>query len=654
MFNHARRSAALAVPILSTLLLAAAIAAPAGAAIITINGTGDAVAVDGDCTLREAIEAANGDADVNECVRTGAASPDEIHFAITGPGPHVIQPQSALPAITESVVVDGTTQAGTVCPGVLVMGGEGQMVPSPGDLRIVVNGADVGGSADGLFLATDDSTVRGLVVNGFADGFGIHIEGSNNHLECNFVGTDASGSAADANLDGVGILASEGSLYPTDNVIGVLDGAGYRNVISGNVDDGIQIGAQATTANTVAGNIIGLDATGGAAVPNRIGVNLDFAENSVVGTDGDSMGDAEERNVISGNTAAGVQIQGDGNVVAGNYIGTNVAGNCQFDPECSLGNGIGVVLGVAPFEQSPGLRTRPAAGRRKSVVGREVADGGALVKENLITENGTGILITYGEVVVPLATDSSDNCVVANESGVVNDLDLTATFEGNWWGAADGPSPPGGMGSGDSVVGDVDFEPFLMAPAAACSGTITIAKDAVPDGPQDFQFTLQRIVDDAPTGSPVAFALDDDGGSDATNPSSRTFNVEAGTYWATEADPTGVGFHLSDLQCDDSLGGGMVSTGNTDTRTAVIHLEPGETVTCTFTDTLFGLIGIEKSTNGVDADDPPGPSVPVGDPISWTYVVTNLGEVTLSAITVTDDQGVAVSCPSRRWSPANR
>ena len=57
-------------------------------------------------------------------------------------------------------------------------------------------------------------------------------------------------------------------------------------------------------------------------------------------------------------------------------------------------------------------------------------------------------------------------------------------------------------------------------------------------------------------------------------------------------------------------------------------------------------IDIEKSTNGVDADAAPGPSVPVGDPIVWTYVVTNTGNVTVDAIAVTDDQLGAVSCPS--------
>ena len=62
-------------------------------------------------------------------------------------------------------------------------------------------------------------------------------------------------------------------------------------------------------------------------------------------------------------------------------------------------------------------------------------------------------------------------------------------------------------------------------------------------------------------------------------------------------------------------------------------------------------IQIEKATNGSDADVPPGPSIPIGDPIAWTYRVTNTGNVTLSSLVVTDDRGVAVICPQASLGP---
>jgi hypothetical protein len=56
-------------------------------------------------------------------------------------------------------------------------------------------------------------------------------------------------------------------------------------------------------------------------------------------------------------------------------------------------------------------------------------------------------------------------------------------------------------------------------------------------------------------------------------------------------------------------------------------------------------IEIEKSTNGQDADSPPGPFIPVGSPVNWSYLVTNNSNVELTSVAVTDDRGVAVTCP---------
>ncbi len=63
-------------------------------------------------------------------------------------------------------------------------------------------------------------------------------------------------------------------------------------------------------------------------------------------------------------------------------------------------------------------------------------------------------------------------------------------------------------------------------------------------------------------------------------------------------------------------------------------------------------VSLEKATDGVDADAPPGPVLLVGQPVTWTYVVTNTGRETLSAVSVIDDQGVAVSCPTDTLAPS--
>ncbi len=56
-------------------------------------------------------------------------------------------------------------------------------------------------------------------------------------------------------------------------------------------------------------------------------------------------------------------------------------------------------------------------------------------------------------------------------------------------------------------------------------------------------------------------------------------------------------------------------------------------------------VGIEKATNGDDADTTAGPAVPVGGDVTWTYVVTNSGQLPITPATVADsDPALAVVC----------
>jgi len=65
-------------------------------------------------------------------------------------------------------------------------------------------------------------------------------------------------------------------------------------------------------------------------------------------------------------------------------------------------------------------------------------------------------------------------------------------------------------------------------------------------------------------------------------------------------------------------------------------------------------IDIEKSTEGYDADDPPGPYIPVGESITLQYEVSNPEtDYRFIDIQVTDDEGVMVNCPSTRLDPGD-
>ena len=117
--------------------------------------------------------------------------------------------------------------------------------------------------------------------------------------------------------------------------------------------------------------------------------------------------------------------------------------------------------------------------------------------------------------------------------------------------------------------------------------------------------------------------------------------------------PVGVSGRLpagESASCDLS---GVAIEGQYENIATVTGLDPDEVeVTDTDPSHYFGAVvglDIEKSTQGQDADLPyPDPDVPVveiGSVVSWTYVVTNTGNVPLASWDVTDDQGVPVACP---------
>jgi uncharacterized repeat protein (TIGR01451 family) len=97
---------------------------------------------------------------------------------------------------------------------------------------------------------------------------------------------------------------------------------------------------------------------------------------------------------------------------------------------------------------------------------------------------------------------------------------------------------------------------------------------------------------------------------------------------------------------------GIAEPGPYDNRgyaSGTTMLRSAEMVTATDPSHYFGTgpgLALEKRTNGERAGEGPGPFIIVGEPVTWTYEVTNTGNVTLTGILVNDDQGVAVGCPT--------
>src|SRR5205807_8650583 len=111
-------------------------------------------------------------------------------------------------------------------------------------------------------------------------------------IEGNFIGTDVTGNVALSNSSALGFFAidisGQGGIPPGTLIL--------RNVISGNGGPGVGIHLGAD-GNTLRGNLIGTNASGTAALGNRMGIALETANNVVGGLA------ATDRNVISGNGA---------------------------------------------------------------------------------------------------------------------------------------------------------------------------------------------------------------------------------------------------------------------------------------------------------------------------------------------------------------
>jgi len=182
---------------------------------------------------------------------------DMIVFDIEGSGPHVISPLTPLPFITDPVNIDGYTQPGAT------RNTDARVGVSNAVLKVVIDGSLT--TAHALIISGGESRVSGLVVNNFTGG--IVIDGNRNVvIDGNFLGTDVSGDSAKGN--GFGVRLHN---HTADNMIGG-DTPASRNLISGNLGEGVNI---VGSRNKVVGNIVGVNASGTAALPNRIGIRLD-------------------------------------------------------------------------------------------------------------------------------------------------------------------------------------------------------------------------------------------------------------------------------------------------------------------------------------------------------------------------------------------
>jgi CSLREA domain-containing protein len=353
------------------------------------NDVNDGVCDSSHCSLREAINKAN--------TLSGTVT---IKFNIYGGGVQTIRPESFLPDIFATVIIDGTSQPGY-----------------SGTPLIELDGS-LAGVADGLQIRGNNSTVKGLAVNRFSRD-GIRIRAQFAKIVGNYIGTDVTGTLDMGNgANGVDVCC-EFTAPPQAAIGGTAPQE--RNVISANHSSGISLdqhypGFTHVGWNLVQGNFIGTDATGTVALGNNWdGILIDGSSDNIIG--GNTAGSG---NVISANGLSGITVTNDAadnNVIKGNYIGTDLNGTAD------LGNSAdGVNLVSADDIQIGGGES----GARNVISGNQLrgvridgASDGAMIYGNYIGTDASGTS-ALPNVKAGIVVDGADHEIGGPDEGKGN------------------------------------------------------------------------------------------------------------------------------------------------------------------------------------------------------------------------------------------
>ena len=348
----------------------------------------------------------------------------------------------------EGIMLTGVGTTGNVVEGDFVGTDKaGAAAFGNGNVGVVIVSGASGNTIGGL--ASTPGTGPGNVISGNAThGVDISQAGAiNNVVEGNLIGTDATGMFALGNLAD-GVILDIGPSHTT--IGGTVAGAG--NVISGNRNG---VDTVLASSNLIAGNIIGLNISGNAAIPNSLaGILENDASNDTIGGT-----TAAARNIISGNITDGVEM-GFSCLVEGNYIGTDITG------EIALVNHNNALSGVGATNVTIG---GTAAGAGNVIDGANydiyISSGatGALIQGNLIglDASGTEVLFVPNEGIQtndPGATIGGTTAAARNVIAGARVAEIifgasNTTVEGNYIGTNITGTVALGTGTGVDITG---------------------------------------------------------------------------------------------------------------------------------------------------------------------------------------------------------
>jgi hypothetical protein len=286
------------------------------------------------------------------------------------------------------------------------------------------NAVTIGTNSDG----TADTDEGNLISGNGQDGI-LAWTVTNSIISGNFIGSNRAGTGTTLGNARNGILLTQNS---TGNRIGT-DGNGVNDVqelngiiLNGGVGVSIAFGSN---NNVVAGNIIGLNTLNAAAGNLSHGIEIVNSSNNRVGVDGTHVGAAFESNVISSNAQEGIFISSrnffgtfgnsNGNIVAGNFIGTT-PGN---DIRGNTSSGINVSASAAGNETADNVIGSNNDGVGDAVEGNVIAYNG-IFGISMSDATGTGTATTGNKISrnsihnnAQLGIDLGNPGVTANDNG---------------------------------------------------------------------------------------------------------------------------------------------------------------------------------------------------------------------------------------------
>ncbi|MFP5245069.1 MAG: beta strand repeat-containing protein, partial [Thermoanaerobaculia bacterium] len=379
-------------------------------------------------SLREAITRSNN----GECTL-----PCAITFNITPPGPQTIALGTALPSITLPVNIDATTQPGWTS-----------------DPIVDLDGSVAGIGANGFDIDAGSSTIKGFIIRSFG-GSGIRLDtGGGNTIQGNWIGLNVTGTGANGNQDGIRIVVSDnntigGNVAASRNVIGgnassgiFIGSSANNNTVAGNyigtnatgtvavpnangitLDDTASTntigGASSADGNLISGNsAYGIYMKGGGLFGARPGQPV---ANPVLGSlvqynivTNNTIGVAADGTTALGNSTAGVKLDGycdsneigqagAGNTISGNGYGVVVNGGSSIANKI-VGNRIGVSADALTAISNTTSGITIVGGANTMIGGLATSDA------NVIAHNsGLGVEIISGGGNQILGNDFHDN-----------------------------------------------------------------------------------------------------------------------------------------------------------------------------------------------------------------------------------------------------